>query len=75
MKGGGMTLGELMETTLIKDSDQIVIRKPTSISGGEIRSGKWYEDRILDWTHCEIDRISYDRIEGRWKIELRMTEV
>ena len=65
-----MTLHELVENGLIKDEDKISLTMTTAgAKAAELRKGKWFEDRIIEWAEEEIEELEYDRAFG-WNINL-----
>ena len=68
-----MTLGELIESGLIKDDDTVRIHPAIVSWPNSVRRGKWYEDHILK----AVDRpVEYLKYTGReWSIFLMAKEV
>lgn len=75
MKNGGhMTLDELLNSGMVKDSDTITLHLPIIGTLGAIRKGHWFNDQILKETNCKISNIRYSAIDEFWDIVLEADE-
>lgn len=64
-----MTIKELIESDVIKDSDNIQISRPVAGLANIVRRGNWYNDNILDWMDVPIYLLKWTRDNG-WVIQL-----
>lgn len=64
-----MTISELIQSGIIKDSDNIQISRPVAGRANVVRRGNWYNDNILDWMDVPIYLIKWTRDNG-WVIQL-----
>lgn len=65
-----MLLKDLIESSLVKDTDILTISKKAKSFGADIRKGTWFNDDILAWLNEEIDSMTYDQV-NRWSIALK----
>ena len=68
-----MTLKEVIETGLIKDTDPIRIRKITYADTEMIKNGKWFHDSILEEMNMRVAKMRYVcAVPGTaiWEIDL-----
>ena len=68
-----MTLGEVIESGLIKDTDIIRIHPAIVSMPNSVRRGKWYEDHILEAVDRSVEYLKYTG--GEWSIFLMAKEV
>ena len=74
-----MTLGELIESSLVKDDHNFMVHVPifgksAPIFGNvrQIRCGNWFNDQMLDLMDREIDRLTF--FGSDWDVELQFPE-
>lgn len=67
-----MTLKELIESCLVKDDHNMKIGIPIFGKPREIKSGRWFEDQILDYMDREIDSLEFH--SGEWNVDLQFRE-
>lgn len=65
-----MTLNELLETGLITDGDRLVLRFVNLLHMEEVRTGNWYEDKILTKSGSKILTMDYNAMFHEWRITL-----
>lgn len=56
-----MTIRQVLFDERIDDNTTVIIN---DVSGLPITCGRWYEDRILDWSWKAYD-VSFEFVEGR----------
>ena len=59
-----MTLRDLILNQMVKDDDKITISRPLCGAAVDMRSGHWFNDRVLDFMNLEISRYSWDEENG-----------
>ena len=67
-----MKLGELIESSLIKDDHNFMVHVPMFGDVRQIRCGNWFNDQILDLMDREIDRLTF--FGNEWDVERQFPE-
>lgn len=59
-----MTLRDLIQNGMVKDTDNITIVKPLTGSAYDMRRGNWFNDQILEFMEAEIRAFSWSEETG-----------
>lgn len=65
-----MTLGELIESGLLKDDHKICIRTQLAGTKRAVAAGKWFQDMVLGYLNWKIERMSFEN-GYLWIVDVR----
>lgn len=69
-----MTMHDLLNSGLIKDTDRIRVVKPITGNLVDMRDGFWFNDQILDFHNQEVTEFMWNKEKG-WTFALAASEV
>lgn len=69
-----MTMHDLLNSGLIKDTDRIRVVKPITGNLVDMRDGFWFNDQILAFHNQEVTEFMWNKEKG-WTIALAASEV
>ena len=70
-----MKLKDLVMMDFINDETQFITSKPITGSMVDIRKGKWFEDRILDFMSLRVRKFDFDCDLNILSVALEIPEV
>ena len=65
-----MTLGELIESGLVKDNHKICIRTQFGGTRKAIAAGRWFQDMVLSYLDWKIEKMSFEN-EYLWIVDVK----